>query len=103
MIHRIALDDCPLVNDIIVLDETKYQPKQEFPIYVTSHDDTSATTDSDFTLSWYQLVVTTSSLESSNTVMFLNNELLFIGIDRKKTTGSLAQWMNCEKKNIKNI
>ena len=21
----------------------------------------------------------------------------FIGIDRKKTTGSLAQWMNCEK------
>lgn len=72
MIHRIALDDCPLVNDIIVLDETKYQPKQEFPIYVTSHDDTSATTDSDFTLSWYQLVVTTSSLESSNTLMFLN-------------------------------
>lgn len=78
MIHRVALDDCPLVNDIIVLDETKYQPKQEFPIYVTSHDDTSATTDSDFTLSWYQLVVTTSSLESSNTLMFLNNELLFI-------------------------
>ena len=78
MIHRITLDDCPLVNDIIVLDETKYQPKQEFPIYVTSHDDTSATTDSDFTLSWYQLVVTTSSLESSNTLMFLNNELLFI-------------------------
>ena len=78
MIHRIALDDCPLVNDIIVLDETKYQPKQEFPIYVTTHNDTSATTDSDFTLSWYQLVVTTSSLESSNTLMFLNNELLFI-------------------------
>lgn len=78
MIHRIALDDCPLMDAIIVLDETKYQPKQEFPIYVTTHNDTAATTDSDFTLSWYQLVVTTSSLELSNTLMFLNNELLFI-------------------------
>ena len=77
MIHRIALDDFPLMNDIIVLDETTYQSKQEFPIYVTSHDDTAATTDSDFTLSWYQLVVTTSSLESSNTLMFLNNGLSF--------------------------
>ena len=70
MIHRIALDDCSLMDDIIVLDETKYQPKQEFPIYVTSHDDTSATTDSDFTLSWYQLVVTTSSIQSSNELNF---------------------------------
>ena len=77
MIHRIALDDCPLMDDIIVLDETKYQPKQEFPIYVTTHNDTAATTDSEFILSWYQLVVTTSSLESSNVLMFLNNELSF--------------------------
>ena len=70
MIHRIALDDCPLMDAIIVLDETKYQPKQEFSIYVTSHDDTSATTDSDFTLSLYQLIATTSSIQSSNELNF---------------------------------
>lgn len=70
MIHRIALDDCSLMDDIIVLDETKYQPKQEFSIYVTSHDDTSATTDSDFTLSLYQLIATTSSIQSSNELNF---------------------------------
>ena len=70
MIHRIALDDCPLMDAIIVLDETKYQPKQEFPIYVTTHNDTSATTDSDFTLSLYQLIATTSSIQSSNELNF---------------------------------
>ena len=39
-------------------------------LYVTSHDDASATTDSDFTLSLYQLIATTSSIQSSNELNF---------------------------------